>query len=87
MGKSMTIVKPPSLCIAIYYKQLDAGNFWLIVHSPSPEDAPAQLNTFPYYGLGFITIRIIELDENKLPRPGSRPYCQGPGHVDDASEL
>ena len=51
-----------------YYKQLDAGNYWLIVHSSSLEEAQAQLYTFPYYGLGFITIRIVELDENKLTR-------------------
>ncbi|WP_431209901.1 hypothetical protein ACQ86N_27830 [Puia sp. P3] len=51
-----------------YYKQLDAGNFWLIIHSPSQEEALTQLQTFPYFGLGYISINLTELDENKFTR-------------------
>lgn len=52
-----------------YYKQLDAPNFWLIVHSPSLADARAQLSTFPYFEKGFITIEIEELEvQNKFTR-------------------
>jgi hypothetical protein len=51
-----------------YYKQVDAGNFWLIIHSPSLEEAQAQLETFPYYGLGYISFDLTELAENTLTR-------------------
>jgi len=51
-----------------YYKQIDAGNFWLIIHSPSQEEALAQLQTFPYYGLGYISITLHELGESKFTR-------------------
>jgi len=60
-----------------YYKQIDAGNFWLIIESPSLEEAKTKLQTFPYYGLGYISITLRELAENKLtrqtPHPDSSP--------------
>ena len=51
-----------------YYKQADAGNFWLIIHSPSLQEAEEQLHSFPYYGLGFISIELRELAENVFTR-------------------
>ena len=51
-----------------YYRQIDAGNFWLIIHSPSQEEALAQLQTFPYFGLGYISINLTELAETKITR-------------------
>lgn len=47
--------------ITEYFKKIDSPKFWLILRSPSMEEARMKMESFPYYGLGFITIDIEEL--------------------------